>query len=400
MTLLDAWSTTESGALYANRDPVAQAVLRQRLIGEMRTNAFDPLTGTVTVSRDRADAIRVVARHYDDLFGGAPELSQLRETYAMQETVVPHAERRQKLTSFFFWTSWAAATERPGARITYTNNWPHEPLIDNRPSSANVVWSIISVVLLLAALGGIVWWRAFRKSDEEVNPVPPERDPFSALELTPSMKAIAKYVGTVVLLFAVQVILGIITAHYTVEGQSFYGLPLAEYLPYSLSRTWHIQTAMFWIATAFLAAGLFIAPVIGGREPKYQRLGVNVLFGALLLVVGGSLAGEYLAIHQKLPLDASFWGMNIGLGLMIALNLLPIGLAQTWASVETGLWYARSAEFMQLPWIETLRWMRIVGDMTFAVGVAAFVWFMIGLITGWSYETRRAPVLQPLQAGQ
>jgi nitric oxide reductase subunit B len=111
----------------------------------------------------------------------------------------------------------------------------------------------------------------------------------------------------VVALFVLQIVLGVVTAHYTVEGQAFYGIPLAEYLPYSLTRTWHIQTGMFWIASAFLAAGLFIAPVIGGREPKFQRLGVNALFGALLIVVAGSLAGEAFAIHQKLPLGLSFW---------------------------------------------------------------------------------------------
>jgi nitric oxide reductase subunit B len=97
----------------------------------------------------------------------------------------------------------------------------------------------------------------------------------------------------------VQVLLGAVTAHYTVEGQAFFGFPLANYLPYSLTRTWHIQTAMFWIATAFLAAGLFLAPVIGGAEPRFQRLGVNVLFGALLVVVG-RWRGNYFAIHQKL----------------------------------------------------------------------------------------------------
>jgi len=84
-------------------------------------------------------------------------------------------------------------------------------------------------------------------------------------------------------------------------------IPLARWLPYSLTRTWHIQTAVFWIATAFLAAGLFLGPIVGGREPRFQRLGVNVLFGALLVVVAGSLAGQYFAIHQRLPLGLSFW---------------------------------------------------------------------------------------------
>jgi nitric oxide reductase subunit B len=487
----------------------------------------------------------------------------------------------------------------------------------------------------------------------------PVSDPFTGLTLTPSMRAVAKYVAVVVVLFVVQVLLGALTAHYTVEGQSFFGIPIANVLPYSLTRTWHIQTAMFWIATAFLAAGLFLAPAVGGAEPRYQRLGVNVLFGALLVVVAGSLAGEYLAIHQKLALDwsfllghqgyeyvelgrmwqialfaglviwlglmlralwpalarktetrtlvwmftgasaavglmygagffitakthltvmeywrwwvvhlwvegffevfatsalalifarmglvkpahagaavlassalflfsgipgtfhhlyfsgtptsimavgasfsalevvplvligfeayqtsrlqraatwmrryrwpvtffvgvafwnlvgaglfgflinppialyylqglnttpvhahtalfgvygllslglmlvvarlltqgrvwnevwlaRSFWAMNIGLSLMVGLSLLPIGLMQAHASIATGLWYARSAEFLQQPIIETLRWARLIGDTIFLAGVAAFAWFMAGLWLGWSYGTTPA----------
>jgi len=654
LALLDLWSRREHGRGYDALPAEAAAALRARLRAELRTNTFDETTGTVTISRDRAEAIRLVAAHYDGLYGGAPALAGLREAYAMQEVVVPDAARRRALTAFFFWTAWAAATNRPGQEVTYTNNWPHEPLIDNRPTAANVLWSIASVILLLAGIGAVVWWQAFRARPEpEVQA--PVADPFAGATLTPSMRAVGKYVAVVVLLFVVQVLLGAVTAHYTVEGQAFFGFPLASYLPYSLTRTWHVQTAMFWIATAFLAAGLFLAPVVGGREPRFQRLGVNVLFGALLLVVAGSLAGEWLAIQQRLGLGAgfwfghqgyeyvdlgrawqialfaglvlwlalmlrglwpalarpgagrslvgmfaaasaavglmyaagfffgarthlsvmeywrwwivhlwvegffevfataaialvfarmglverrhagaaviassalflfagipgtfhhlyfsgtptsilavgasfsamevvplvlvgleayrtsrlqaaaawmrryrwpvvffvgvafwnlvgaglfgflinppialyymqglnttpvhahtalfgvygllalglvlvvarlltgarawnerllgvAFWSMNVGLALMVALSLLPIGIAQAWASIEHGLWYARSAEFLQLPVLQTLRWLRLVGDTIFLAGVAAFAWFMAGLWLGWSYE--------------
>ena len=527
-----------------------------------------------------------------------------------------------------------------------------------------------SVILLLAGIGALVWWQAFRK-EEEPQVEPPAQDPLGAIVLTPSMKAVAKYVAVIVLLFVVQVLLGALTAHYTVEGQHFFGVPLADVLPYSLTRTWHIQSGMFWIATAFLAAGLFLAPAIGGAEPRFQRLGVNVLFGALLVVVFGSLAGEWFAIQQKLTLTqtfwfghqgyeyvdlgrfwqialfvgltlwlglmlralwpaiqrrdesrslvlmftgasaavglmygagfffsarthltvmeywrwwvihlwvegffevfatsaaalifarlglvqrshagaaviassamflfagipgtfhhlyfsgtptsimaigasfsalevvplvligleafqtyrmqhaaawmqryrwpirffvgvafwnlvgaglfgflinppialyymqglnttpvhahtalfgvygllslgltlmvsrlltgqrawkestlgAAFWCMNIGLSLMVGLSLLPIGIAQAVASVNEGLWYARSAEFLQQGWIEQLRWLRIIGDTVFLVGVGAFAWFMSGLWFGWSYEaadapaTRQAPLPRPV----
>ena len=82
----------------------------------------------------------------------------------------------------------------------------------------------------------------------------------------------------------------------------------------------------------------------------------------------------------------AFWSMNGGLALMIVLSLLPIGLMQTWASIEHGLWYARSAEFMQQPVMEVLRWLRTIGDTVFLIGVGALAYFVTGLITGWSYQ--------------
>ena len=224
----------------------------------------------------------------------------------MKENTLPNAERRERMTEFFFWTAWAAATERPDSDVTYTNNWPHEPLIDNRPSGENVVWSLISVVLLIAGVGGLVWaWAFLRKEDDE--PQAPLKDPLSEAGLTPSQKALGKYLLLVVGLFTFQVMLGGFTAHYTVEGQGFYGIETSEWFPYSLMRTWHIQSAMFWIATGFLAAGLFLAPIInGGKDPKFQKLGVDVLFWALVAVVAGSFIGNFLAINQIMPANLSF----------------------------------------------------------------------------------------------
>src|SRR5690606_17896000 len=168
--------------------------------------------------------------------------------------------------------------------------------------------SIISVVILLTAVGLLVWFYSFRKEENEIANNLPSIDPLKHFKITPSMKALWKYWAVVLVLLVAQIGLGGILAHYTVEGQDFYGFPLSQYLPYSVARTWHIQIALFWIATSFLAAGLFLAPIInGGVDPKYQRFGVNFLFVALLIVVFGSLTGELLAIHQKIDLDLSFW---------------------------------------------------------------------------------------------
>jgi len=98
-----------------------------------------------------------------------------------------------------------------------------------------------------------------------------------------------------------------VTAHYGVEGSGFYGIPLSEWLPYSVTRTWHTQLGIFWIATAWLATGLFVAPAVSGYEPKLQKAGVNFLFVALLIIVIGSLAGQWFGVRQKLGLTTNFW---------------------------------------------------------------------------------------------
>jgi nitric oxide reductase subunit B len=49
---------------------------------------------------------------------------------------------------------------------------------------------------------------------------------------------------------------------------------------------------------------------------------------------------------------------------------------QTWAAVGHGYWYARSAEFLQTPLMDTLRWLRVPGDTLFALGAVALVLFI------------------------
>lgn len=308
VTWMELASVETYGLPFAELNGRQQNAIEYELKEAYRTNTYDAATGTLTVSDMRAEAMAQTADYYSRLFGNALELQPTRENYAMKENTLPSAERREKLTQFFFWTAWAASTERPGKSATYTNNWPHEPLIDNVPTAENIMWSIISVILLIAGVGGLVWAWSFLRKHDESDPAAPARDPISTVALTPSQRSLGKYLVLVVGLFVFQVMIGGLTAHYTVEGQGFYGFELSQWIPYSLARTWHIQAAMFWIATGFLAAGLFLAPIInGGKDPKYQKLGVDILFWALVVVCVGSFIGNYLAIAQIMPEHLSFW---------------------------------------------------------------------------------------------
>ncbi|TXI32714.1 MAG: nitric-oxide reductase large subunit [Aquipseudomonas alcaligenes] len=303
---LDLAAQQAYGKPYAEVDEDHQALLRQQLKREYRGNQVQG--ERLVLSERRINAMAQTAAYYDALFGNDPALQGSRKSFAMKENTLPDATRREQLTRFFFWTAWVAATERPGQEATYSNNWPHEPLIGNQPTAENLMWSIASVILLIAGIGFLVWAWAFLRDHEEDEPAAPAQDPLSLVALTPSQKALGKYLLLVVGLFSFQVLLGGATAHYTVEGQDFYGFPLSQWFPYSLLRTWHIQSALFWIASGFLTAGLFLAPIInGGKDPKLQKLGVDVLFWALVVVVLGSFVGNYLAIAQIMPAEWNFW---------------------------------------------------------------------------------------------
>ncbi|MRX10137.1 nitric-oxide reductase large subunit [Pseudoduganella sp. FT25W] len=312
LELRQIWAKRDFGASFDDLNKSSQAALNARLKEEMRRNSYDAAAGTITLSADRAVAVRAVAKHYTDLFGDARSLDHLREQYAMNANSVTDADDLRALPAFVFWSSWAAATDRPGATdLSYTSNWPHEPLIDNRPSTGAGIWSIASVILMIGAIAAMVMAHAAAK--EEADPEPPKADPLFNLKPTSSMLATKKYFFVVIGLILAQVGMGVITAHYAVEGHSFFGYPLADILPFVVSRTIHTQFAVLWIATAWLATGLYIAPAISGHEPRFQKLGVNLLFYALLFIVVGSTAMGWLGSVQHKGTAFAFWLGNQGL---------------------------------------------------------------------------------------
>ncbi len=292
---------------YEKESPEKQAYLKSLLQKDVRKNTYDEATKTLTVSNIRGSAIKSNMEYYKNLFTNGKELDATRIAYSIPENTIKNEANMYKMNAFFFWAAWACVTERPGNTITYTNNWPGDELVGNHPTGKHLFWTMFSVVMLLLGIGLLSFYYA-RNQDKEVgSDVYPEQDPLINLQATPSMKATLKYFWVVSGLLLLQVVMGIVTAHYGVEGNGFYGLDMSSLMPYSISRTWHVQLAIFWIATAWLATGLFIAPAISGVEPKYQRFGVNVLFGALLVVVLGSMAGEWMGIMQKLGLIQNFY---------------------------------------------------------------------------------------------
>lgn len=302
---LNKWSEADFNQSFEQLKSEQKAALEQRLQNELRKNTFDPETQTLTLSSLRKEAINHLSDYYTALFTDDPELDQLRSDYAIPKNAIKDPERMQQMTNFFFWAAWACVTERPGESITYTHNWPPDDQVGNKPTGDLILWTGFSVVMLLIGIGILVFYHAKNKEEEEL--AVPKEDPLMRQNITPSMKAVKKYFLIVNLLILLQVLLGVVTAHYGVEGNGFYGFPLADYFPYAVTRTWHVQLAILWIATAWLATGLYIAPSLSGKDPKFQKLGVNFIFYALLIIVLGSMAGQWMGVMQKLGFVENFW---------------------------------------------------------------------------------------------
>ena len=306
IALRDLLSQTRYKIDYNSLAGDERAAIDARVQGDMRRNTYDPGTQILTLTPERVRAVAEVQAHYQALFGDAPEFMRLREQYAMPDDALPDPNDRRAIAAFFFWSAWSATTDRPGEHgLSYTSNWPHEPLVGNVLTDGSAMWTVVSIILLISGIAAMIWW--YSAHPEGPAPAPPNRDPLAQLAPTASMRATAKYFFVVIALILVQIAMGAITAHYAVEGRAFFGLPIAQLLPYTVSRSVHTQFGVFWIATAWLATGLYIAPLLSGKEPRYQKLGVDALFYALLLIVAGSTVCGWLGSLQKLGFHFSFW---------------------------------------------------------------------------------------------
>ncbi len=258
----------------------------------LRTNRYDEATSTLTFTPEQVTAFEQLTEHYAGIFG------EDSTKYGLLPNMITDPQEIHQITSFFAWTAWAAAAERPGHSYSYTNNWPSEPRVDNGPTADILVWSAMSLIALLAGLGGLfaLYGRWSRKIGWHSTDVPSLAflQP-GEVKITPSQRVTGWFFLVVALLFLIQATLGAAIEHYRADLTSFFGIDLAQWLPFNLARTWHVQLSLLWTAASFLAAGIFLAPIISGREPKRQSWLATGLLAALALVVAGTLTGTAIS---------------------------------------------------------------------------------------------------------
>ncbi len=325
------------------------AVAKAQTIRDFRTNRYDPKTGTLVYTAAQANAFEQLRAYYGSFFGNPTT------RFGLRPNDIRNPEDIRQLTAFFSWSAWAASADRPGDPYSYTNNWPPEPLVGNHLTAEVILWSMLSLAALLGGIGllfasfgrwNILGWHG--REQQRMSFRSPDH-----VALTPAQRATAWFFFVMAALFLVQTLCGGATEHYRADLQSFFGINLAVLLPFNIVRTWHIQLAIFWVATSFLAAGIFLVPMIAGREPRGQKALSYGLLGALVIVVVGSMLGEFAGIQGFLHSiwfgDQGFEYLDLGRVWQI---LLTIGLFFWVLILFRGLRGRLNSEHLgNMPWL-------------------------------------------------
>jgi len=317
----------------------------------MRTNRYDPSTGTLVWTDEQVKAYNEAVSHYTTMFG--PDA----HSHGLKPDLITDPVQVKQVTAFFGWTAWGSSAQRPGHDYSYTNNWPAESLVGNAPTGDLMIWSVLSLIVLIGGTGVMFaiygrWSQKIGWHSEEA-PALSFRQP-EEVGLTKSQRVVAWYVFTIAALFLVQTLLGALAEHYRADVLSFFGFDLGRLLPFSLARTWHVQLSLFWTAIGLLAAGLFLTPFIARREPKKQHVLVWTLFIAATVVVVLSCLAEGASQHglswAKGPLFAQQWEyLDLPFVFQVLLTLaLFVWVFIIWRAMRSRL---RNEHVANMPWL-------------------------------------------------
>ncbi len=285
------------------------AVVKDKVMKEIRINRYSEKEDQLVLTPGQVYGLKYLQDYYKKEFVNNPKQVGLNENMIKQfqnDDYMVAGNKIEHLSQFFFWGAWLSSTDRPGKTFSYTNNWPYDVDAGNTLPSAGILWTAISVTLLIAGLAFIIYIQ--KRYEFDMKPTYESERELPKIEvdskITDSQRKVGKYLVVVMLLFLVQILLGELLAHYYVENK-FFGIEIQRLFPFNIAKTWHVQLVIFWVATTWLAAGIYIVPKVLGNEPKKQGVLVDILFWALIIVVMGSMIGEWS--HILGWIDSHWW---------------------------------------------------------------------------------------------
>lgn len=261
---------------------------------EIKSNRFDAGNNSVALTDGQAFAAKGLVDFYINKFTKPATAGAFKPMGYITNT----GEIRS-LTAFFFWGSWVCGVQRPGENYSYTHNWPYDPAAGNTPSAAVIIWSIIGSLGLLIGLGLVLYYHGkLEKLDDNAYTNKAQqfmtRGEIRKFKPDAIQKSTYKFFYVAILLFAVQVLAGILTVHDFIGFVNYFGFNISEVLPVTITRSWHVQLSLLWISACWIGASFFMMSLVSPNQAGSQRTLINTIFWLTIVLVAGSFAGILL----------------------------------------------------------------------------------------------------------
>jgi nitric oxide reductase subunit B len=280
-----------------DRDAIAARVKR-----EIHLNRWDETLNIVRLNPAQVFAIKEITAYYQAMFRDPAHPGYFRAGYIRNKNDIAD------LSAFFYWGAWVAGTDRPGESHTYTHNWPYDPDAGNEPSAPTYFWSMVSIFVLFLGIGLVLYIYGQMKSTHY--------DPFyshgerslSTVDLEnkiirPTQRATYKFFMLSMVLFALQVLFGILAATDFVRP---FGLYLGEIIPFNVARSYHTLFQIMWFFICWAGYTIFFLPALS-RPPKGQIILINLMFWMCVCVGAGAMIGIYLGQTGRINDTLSYW---------------------------------------------------------------------------------------------
>ena len=268
---------------------------------ELKANRYNSNNNNVSLTEGQVYAANELQQYFEQKFINPNSVGSFSPA-----GYISNKSEIRSLTAFFFWGAWVCGVQRPGELYSYTHNWPYDPSAGNIPSPAIILWSIIGSLGLILGLGLVLYYHGkLDKLDDQAytNKARPfmTRGEVQRFQPDAVQKATYKFFYVAILLFAVQVLAGILTVHDFVGFVHFWRFNISALLPITVTRSWHVQLSLLWISACWIGASFFMMSLISPQQPKSQVKLMNIIFWLTVLLVAGSFAGIFLGPKGIIP---------------------------------------------------------------------------------------------------
>ncbi|MDH3343439.1 MAG: cbb3-type cytochrome c oxidase subunit I, partial [Gammaproteobacteria bacterium] len=281
-----------------------QGAIELQIQNELHNNTYDEATNVTVINDAQIYGVQFLNTYYIRMFTDESFPEAFHPINYINDP-----QQLKELAAFFYWGSWVSSADRPGNEYSYTSNWPYDPAAGNTPPTSLMMWSFISIFILLIGIMTVLYiYGQMRTMPSSPFTMKPGKQLLTTSDLEkgyvrPTQRATYKFFALAIVLFGFQVLAGILGA---MDFASPFAHKIAGVLPFNVLRSYHTLLQIFWFFMCWVGYTIFFLPRLADA-PKYQEFLINLLFAICVVVGFGGVFGIYLGQTGILTGTAAYW---------------------------------------------------------------------------------------------